>query len=105
MSDIWMASKGLEVSFEDERQEPEEFIKAKLGDLEGQFIEYSSKSNRIVFETNNTSLAFEYISNLPKDITITYGDIVHEFDWKSYNYKIQKGSKQSLSITIEEKHE
>jgi hypothetical protein len=55
------------------------------------------------FETANIELAFKYIAADSQVATITYAGFTHKFVWDNHNYKIKKGSRNTLVITVEEK--
>lgn len=103
MSNVWMTSEGLDISFEEEP--PKEDIKVCYGELEGTFVSMNSKYNKLTFETNDTEMAFKYMSDSPDFATVSYANFTHKFSWKNHNYKVEKGSRHTLVITVEENNE
>jgi hypothetical protein len=95
-----MTSEGLDVVFEEPTEK--KHIKVTYGDLEGTFVSIDSKYNMLSFETSNIELAFKYISEPSQVATIAYVGFIQKFVWNNHNYKIKKGSRNTLIVTVEE---
>tara|TARA_Y100000593_G_scaffold77717_1_gene143995 strand:- start:9479 stop:9793 length:315 start_codon:yes stop_codon:yes gene_type:complete len=103
MADIWMTSEGLDVDFEEDLQKKD--ILVCYGELEGSFVSMGSEHNRLVFKTKDIETAIKYMSNFPDYATVSYNSIVYKFSWKNHNYKVEKYSKDTMIITVENNNE
>ena len=95
-----MTSDGLDISF---KEETEETIKVRIGSIEGSFISYEQDRNKLHFQTANIRGAFDQLCKELGKAHIHFGDFSYTMEWVHYNYKIAKGSSNTVFVTIEDK--
>lgn len=101
MSNIWLTSNGLDIDLDDKT---EELVKVSYGGLEGTFVSFEKKGNKLQFQTSDLDRAFGHLDKSCSEATITYNNFSHTIHWDHYNYKIVKGSNYTVIVTIEDIH-